>query len=133
MFSGISKFDPDETVKHIQAAAEANAYRVLAHIYASNNVKNIGIDTPNHQVVEIFRPDYAAKVWSFKAAAGISIPIRLHIFENDNCEVQVDCQQASETLGVHDIEDLSKFAAGIDEDFKTILSGICISIESVSV
>ncbi|GAB1260609.1 DUF302 domain-containing protein [Aurantivibrio plasticivorans] len=133
MFSGISAYSPDDTVSRLTQAAEAAGYRVLAHIYASNNVKNIGIDTPNHQVMEIFRPDYAAKVWSYKPAAGISIPIRLHVFENDQDAVQVDCQQASETLGVHDIQALSDFANRIDEDFKTLLATVCESITTTPI
>jgi len=38
---------------------------------------------PADQVLEVFRPDYAVKVWAADKAAGIDIPLRIHLYEAD--------------------------------------------------
>jgi uncharacterized protein (DUF302 family) len=38
---------------------------------------------PADQVLEVFRPDYAVKVWAAEKASGIDIPLRIHLYEAD--------------------------------------------------
>jgi uncharacterized protein (DUF302 family) len=32
-------------------------------------------------LLEVFRPDYAVKVWAADKSAGIDIPLRIHLYE----------------------------------------------------
>jgi uncharacterized protein (DUF302 family) len=64
-------------------AAQAVPMGVLAHINGQANCAKKGIEVPADQVLEIFRPDFAIRVWKAHKPAGIDIPLRIHLYAAD--------------------------------------------------
>lgn len=56
---------------------------LVAHANGQANCAKKGISVPADQVLEVFRPDFAVKVWAADKAAGIDIPLRIHLYEAD--------------------------------------------------
>lgn len=73
----------DEAAEKLLAAVAAYPMGLVAHANGQANCAKKGIAVPADQVLEIFRPDYAMKVWAAEKAAGIDIPLRIHLYEAD--------------------------------------------------
>ena len=73
----------DEAVDKLIAAIAAYPMGLVAHANGQANCAKKGITVPADQVLEVFRPDYAVKVWAADKTAGIAIPLRLHLYEAD--------------------------------------------------
>jgi len=63
------------------AAIAAYPMGLVAHANGQANCAKKGIEVPADQVLEVFRPDFAVKVWKAEKAAGIDIPLRIHLYE----------------------------------------------------
>ena len=70
----------DEVVAALKEAASALTMAVVAHINGQANAAKRGIEVDCDQILEIFRPDWAVKVWAADRAAGIDIPLRVHVY-----------------------------------------------------
>lgn len=70
----------DEVVAALKEAASGLAMVVVAHINGQANAAKRGIQVDCDQILEIFRPDWAVKVWAADKAAGIDIPLRVHVY-----------------------------------------------------
>ncbi len=71
----------DEAAEKLIAAIAAYPMGLVAHINGQANCAKKGIAVPADQVLEVFRPDYAVKVWAAEKTAGIDIPLRIHLYE----------------------------------------------------
>ena len=71
----------DEEAEKLIAAVNAYPMGLVAHANGQANCAKKGISVPADQVLEVFRPDYAVKVWAAEKAAGIDIPLRIHLYE----------------------------------------------------
>ncbi|MHB1187178.1 DUF302 domain-containing protein [Thiobacillus sp.] len=71
----------DEAADKLIAAIAAYPMGLVAHADGQANCAKKGIDVPADQILEVFRPDYAVKVWAADKAAGIDIPLRIHLYE----------------------------------------------------
>jgi uncharacterized protein (DUF302 family) len=71
----------DETAQKLIAAIAAYPMGLVAHANGQANCAKQGISVPADQVLEVFRPDYAVKVWAAEKTAGIDIPLRIHLYE----------------------------------------------------
>ena len=71
----------DEAAEKLIAAIAAYPMGLVAHANGQANCAKKGITVPADQVLEVFRPDYAVKVWAAEKAAGIDIPLRIHLYE----------------------------------------------------
>lgn len=71
----------DEAAEELVAAVNAYPMGLVAHANGQANCAKKGIAVPADQVLEVFRPDYAVKVWAAEKAAGIDIPLRIHLYE----------------------------------------------------
>jgi uncharacterized protein (DUF302 family) len=74
----------DEAAEKLIAAIAAHPMGLVAHANGQANCARKGIVVPADQVLEVFRPDYAVKVWAAEKAAGIDIPLRIHLYEADD-------------------------------------------------
>ncbi len=74
----------DEAAEKLIAAIAAYPMGLVAHTNGQANCARKGITVPADQVLEMFRPDYAVKVWAADKAAGIDIPLRIHLYEADD-------------------------------------------------
>ncbi|WP_310447623.1 DUF302 domain-containing protein [Thiobacillus sp.] len=73
----------DEAADKLIAAIAAYPMGLVANANGQANCAKKGISVPADQVLEVFRPDYAVKVWAADKAAGIDIPLRIHLYEAD--------------------------------------------------
>jgi len=73
----------DEAAEKLIAAIAAYPMGLVAHANGQANCAKKGITVPADQVLEVFRPDYAVKVWAADKTAGIDIPLRIHLYEAD--------------------------------------------------
>jgi uncharacterized protein (DUF302 family) len=73
----------DEAADKLIAAIAAYPMGLVAHADGQANCAKKGITVPADQVLEVFRPDYAVKVWAAEKAAGIDIPLRIHLYDAD--------------------------------------------------
>jgi uncharacterized protein (DUF302 family) len=73
----------DEVADKLVAAIAAYPMGLVAHANGQANCAKKGISVPADQVLEVFRPDYAVKVWAADKSAGIDIPLRIHLYEAD--------------------------------------------------
>lgn len=73
--------DVASCAEKIKLAAAAFPMGVMAHINSQANCAKMGYAAAPDQILEIFRPDYAVKIWSVEKQAGLDIPIRIHLSE----------------------------------------------------
>lgn len=111
----------DEAIAKLQEGIAATNMRQVTHINGQANAKLIGKTVPADQILEIFRPDFAIKVWDACKAAGHDIPLRIHVYEEDHTTV-VSCRLPSDVFKPYDSEELMKVGAELDEIFLAILT-----------
>lgn len=124
MFRAISRRSPEDTVAALKEAIESEGMYLLCHIPASTNVAKIGIEAPFHQVMEVFHPAYAARVWAAREDAGIAIPVRGHVYVSSDGAVRVDWQRPSVNLGTYPEPDLAVIGRELDPIFERIVSAV---------
>lgn len=64
-------------------AVSAQGMGLVAHIDGQANAAKRGVTVEADQILEIFRPDFAVRVWQAEKCAGIDIPLRIHIYAAD--------------------------------------------------
>jgi len=124
MFRVISQYQAKETVEKLKEAVNAEGMYLLCHIPASTNVARIGLETPFHEVMEVFHPEYAARVWRLREEAGIAIPVRSHVYESSSGRVQVDCQRPSTNLGLFPEPEMATIGNELDPIFERIVQSV---------
>lgn len=117
-----SPFDMRLTVEKLLASVEATNMRMVSHIDGQKNAEKIGKIVPADQILEIFRPDYAVRVWGACKAAGIEIPLRIHVYEDTSGQVYVSHIPASELFSKYQVSALNEIAEELDQIFSQILS-----------
>jgi uncharacterized protein (DUF302 family) len=96
---------------------------LVAHINGQQNCAKKGVAVPADQILEVFRPDFAIRVWKAEKAAGIDIPLRIYIYEADG-ETVVAHRTASETFAPYQNPELMAIAQELDPIFETILASL---------
>jgi uncharacterized protein (DUF302 family) len=117
-----SPFDMNSTVEKLLASVESANMRLVSHIDGQKNAEKIGKIVPADQILEVFRPDYAVRVWSACKAAGIEIPLRIHIYEDSSGQAHVSHIPASELFSKYQVSALNEIAEELDRIFNEILS-----------
>ena len=113
----------DAAVEKLLGGVEAENMRVVAHINGQANAKKMGKEVPADQILEIFRPDFAIRVWGACKPAGHDIPLRIHVYE-DGDEVKVACRMPSTVFAPFDSDELNAIGAELDGIFGNILSTV---------
>jgi uncharacterized protein (DUF302 family) len=113
----------EETVSGLLAAIEAENMRVVAHINGQANAAKMGKEVPADQILEVFRPDFAIRVWAACKPAGHDIPLRIHVYE-DGDDVKVACRLPSEVFAPFGSAELDAIGAELDVIFNNILNQI---------
>ncbi|MHB1567145.1 MAG: DUF302 domain-containing protein [Acidiferrobacter sp.] len=67
-------------VERLTAAIAAAPLGLVSHINGQANAARRGLTVEGDQILEVFRPDLAVRVWTAEKAAGLDIPIRLHVY-----------------------------------------------------
>ncbi len=61
-------------------AVAAQGMGLVGHIDGQANAAKRGVTVEADQILEVFRPDFAVRVWQAEKCAGIDIPLRIHIY-----------------------------------------------------
>jgi len=118
-----SKLTADQAVERLTAAVAEVNLRVVAHINGQANAAKMGKTVPADQILEIFRPDFAVRVWATCKAAGHDIPLRIHVYEEDD-QTRVACRMPSDTFKPFASAGLDAIAAELDPLFEQILATV---------
>lgn len=111
----------DEAIKALLAGIESENMRVVAHINGQANAAKMGKEVPADQILEVFRPDFAIRVWAACKPAGHDIPLRIHVYE-DGDDVKVACRMPTEVFSPFDSSELNEIGVELDGIFEKILS-----------
>jgi uncharacterized protein (DUF302 family) len=115
--------DVDTAATTLSEAAQAVPMGLVAHINGQANAAKRGISVPADQILEIFRPDFAIRVWNTYKPAGIDIPLRIHLYEAEG-KTQIAFRTAKEVFAPYADPELDAIAADIDPIFMAILSAL---------
>lgn len=113
----------EDTVSTLLAGIDAENMRVVAHINGQANAAKMGKEVPADQVLEVFRPDFAIRVWEACKPAGLDIPIRIHVYE-DGDAVKVTCRMPGMVFAHFGSAELDEIGAELDTIFNHILNTI---------
>ena len=117
----ITPLTAEAAVEALKAGIEAANMRVVAHINGQANAAKMGKQVPADQILEVFRPDYAIRVWEACKAAGHDIPLRIHVYENGDA-VKVACRMPSAVFAPFASSQLDAIGSELDTIFDGILA-----------
>lgn len=112
-----------EAVERLTAAVAAVPMGLVAHINGQANCLKKGIEVPFDQILEVFRPDFAVKVWTADKRAGLDIPIRIHVCEAGGA-TWVACRLPSAVFAPYGNAALTALGGELDAIFLRILSAL---------
>ena len=111
----------EDAVASLLAGIETENMRVVAHINGQANAAKIGKQVPADQILEVFRPDFAVRVWEACKPAGHDIPIRIHVYEEAD-DVRVACRLPGEVFAPFESAALDEIGKELDVIFTNILN-----------
>lgn len=112
-----------EAAEKLAAAIAAYPMGLVAHINGQANCAKKGIEAAADQILEVFRPDFAVKVWAVEKSAGIDIPLRIHLYEQDG-RTWVAHRFATEVFRPYANQALDELGLELDAIFKQLLSAL---------
>lgn len=113
----------NEAVEKLLGGIEAANMRVVAHINGQANAAKMGKEVPADQILEVFRPDFAIRVWNACKAAGHDIPLRIHVYEADGA-TKVACRLPTEVFTPFGSAELMEVGKELDAIFNAILGSV---------
>lgn len=119
----VSSLDAEATVAKLLEGIESANMRVVAHINGQANAAKMGKQVPADQILEVFRPDFAIRVWGACKPAGHDIPLRIHVYEEGE-SVKVACRMPTEVFAPFGSADLDAIGVELDEIFNAILASV---------
>jgi uncharacterized protein (DUF302 family) len=118
------KLDVDKTVSRLSEAVAAFPMGLVAHINGQANCARRGVQVPADQILEIFRPDFAVRVWKAEKAAGIDIPLRIHCYDAGNGHTAVAWRTAREVFAPYANPELDQIGQELDVIFTELLNSL---------
>ena len=115
--------DADATAARLIEAISAVPMGLVAHINGQANAAKRGITVPADQILEVFRPDFAVRVWQADKRAGIDIPLRIHLYAVADHTV-VAMRSPGEVFAAYANPQLDAIAAELTPIFDTILAAL---------
>ncbi len=119
----VLKIDVDKAAVLLQEAVAAYPMGLVAHINGQANCAKKGIAVPADQILEIFRPDFAIRVWKAEKTAGIDIPLRIHLYDQDG-KTHVMFRTPHKVFAPYNNVELMNIAEELAPSFNTILSAL---------
>lgn len=111
----------DEVVAALISGIEESGMLLVADIDVRKNAAKRGMSLTGNRILEVFRPDYAARVWEMEIEAGVDIPIRIHVHEDGAGAVTARYRSPLEVLSGHGNDELTLFAAELEPVFEKIV------------
>jgi uncharacterized protein (DUF302 family) len=115
--------DVDKAAALLQEAIAAYPMGLVAHINGQANAAKKGITVPADQLLEVFRPDFAIRVWQAEKAAGIDIPLRIHLYDLDG-QTHILFRTPQEVFAPYNNAALMTIAEELTPIFDTILAAL---------
>lgn len=115
--------DVDTTTSKLTEAIIAAPMGLVAHINGQANAAKRGLSVAPDQILEVFRPDFAIRVWQADKSAGIDIPIRIHVY-SENGETHIAMHRMSDVFASYHNAQLDEIAVELQPIFDTILSSL---------
>lgn len=113
----------DEAAEKLIDAITACPMGLVAHINGQANCAQKGIAVPADQILEVFRPDYAVKVWAADKTAGIDIPLRIHLYA-ENGLTWIAHRPASRVFQSYANPQLDELGNELDAVFSQLLAAL---------
>lgn len=113
----------DAAAEKLIAAITAYPMGLVAHANGQANCAKKGITVPADQILEVFRPDFAVKVWLAEKAAGIDIPLRIHLYEA-NDRTWIAYRTASDIFKPYVNPQLDVLGGELDAIFNQLLAAL---------
>lgn len=110
----------DATVEALKKGIEEQNMRIVAHINGQANAAKIGKEVPADQILEVFRPDFAVRVWAACKPAGYDIPLRIYVYE-EGATVKVACRLPTTVFAPYESAPLMAVGDELDTIFNAIL------------
>jgi uncharacterized protein (DUF302 family) len=123
MYRATSPRDVNTVIQALLAAVEDAGMRVVCHINGQANAAKMGKQVPADQILEVFRPDFAIRVWSACKEAGIDIPLRIYVYQTENGSV-VQCRLPKTVFAPYQSAELMMVAEELETIFLSILAAI---------
>jgi len=114
----------DQVIAELKQAIEAQNMRLVTHINGQANAAKMGKTVAADQILEVFRPDFAIRVWQACKAAGMDIPLRIHVYEDAAGDVVVSYREASEIFAPYGEASLLPIAEELDSVFHAIIYAV---------
>lgn len=124
MFTTIVEKPLPETVERLTDAIADAGMLLLCHINGQANAAKIGETVPAVRVLEVFRPELAVRVWRTHQPAGIDIPVRLYVYENEYGETVINYRSLAQTMAKYDMAELTRVGYEADEIFAGIIHAV---------
>lgn len=119
----VTPLSADAAVEALKGGIESAGMRLVSHINGQANAKLIGKEVPADQILEVFRPDFAIRVWEACKPAGHDIPLRIHVYE-DGDQTKVACRLPSEVFEPYGSDALMAVGQELDAIFNSILDSV---------
>ncbi|WP_019626492.1 DUF302 domain-containing protein [Thioalkalivibrio sp. ALJT] len=123
MLQTITRMDPENAVERLKQAIEAQGLKLVSHINGQANAARIGVEVPTDQILEVFHPHYAVRVWQACKPAGIDIPLRIHV-SGEGDVLRVSTRPASAVFAPWGEPDLQAIGAELDPKLQAILDSL---------
>ncbi|MHB0992401.1 MAG: DUF302 domain-containing protein [Burkholderiales bacterium] len=104
-------------------AISAASMGLVAHIDGQANAAKRGVTVAADQILEVFRPDFAVRVWQAQKDAGIDIPLRIHIYEA-NGKTHIAMRSARTVFAPYGNLRLNEIADELQPVFDKILASL---------
>ena len=110
-------------VAKLQAAIAAFPMGLVSHIDGQANAARKGLSVTADQILEVFRPDFAVRVWQADKRAGLDIPVRIHVYAADGA-THVACRLPSRIFKPYANAGLDAIGAELDAIFLQLLAAL---------
>ena len=122
-----------QVVKALISGVEQNDMLLVCYINVQENARERGLMIGGNRILEVFRPDYAIRVWEADIEAGVDVPVRIRVCEGSDGYTYARYREPSKTFAPYDNDDLSALGAELDPIFERIVeSGDRVMSESSS-
>lgn len=123
MLETTTRMDPEAAVATLKTAIEAQGLKLVAHINGQANAAKIGVEVPTDQILEIFHPSYAVRVWEACKPAGIDIPLRIHV-SGDGDVLRISTRSACDVFAPWASPELNAIGAELEPKLKAIIDAV---------
>lgn len=110
-----------EVVKGLISGVEQNDMLLVCYINVQENARERGMVIGGNRILEVFRPDYAIRVWEADIEAGVDIPVRIHVCEGSDGYTYARYREPSKTFAPYENDTLSALGDELDPIFARIV------------